>query len=108
MKGRIKVGATKVLILIFAVSYQITFLSSEIKTLHFVPLRHRIQFGVSSVKRYLEKVNNPYRMSPTMGNVGNIYVCPIFVAYDLTIRSKNRLPGKAFNYISLLNVSLLG
>lgn len=86
MKGRIKVGVTKFLILIFAVSYQITFLSSEIKTLLFVPLRHGIQFGVSSVKRCLEKVNNPYRMSPTMGNVGNIYVCPIFVAYDLTIR----------------------
>lgn len=84
------------------------FLSLEIKPLLFVPLRHRIQFGVSSVKRCLEKVGNPQGMRPTMGNVGKIDVCPILEVYDLTVRSKNRRPENAFNYISFLNVSLPG
>lgn len=85
LKERIKVGVSKFLIRIFALSYQTTFLSSEIKPPLFVPLKQRNQFGVSGVKRYLEKVDNPHRTSSTVGNMGKICIL-CWWPHDLTIR----------------------
>ena len=64
LKERIKVRVTKFLIPVFAVSYQTTFLSSEIRSPLFIPFRHRIQFGINGVKRCLEREDNPHDTTP--------------------------------------------
>lgn len=85
LEGRRKAEVTKFLILIFSVSYQTTFLSLKIKPLVFAPLRHKVQFGVNSVKRCLEKVSNPHGISLTTMWEEFMYVL-YWQARDLIIR----------------------